>query len=187
MEGDLDAHDYDPLELAAEALRRRRKVRGGTKRKTARGQGGTLPYELTRLLGDANLAYVEKRYADAVGACKGIITKQPSLPDAYALMGLVYGEQGDHALSTDAYRLACATSPSDAPLWRSVGIAARAATQLPPPIDGRLFVPWVPRAPVTSSCMPCMQCACVRACVRVSMPARARVCVRVFVYAHMQE
>ena len=112
---DLDAvtaEDFDAGELARDALNRR-KPRRGNKRATARGHHGALPHELQQLLGESNIAYMEKRYPEALAACHAVITKVPSCGEAFALMGLIYEETGDAVRCAASYRWPSAGSPID--------------------------------------------------------------------------
>ena len=91
--------------------------RGGRRR---RGQGGELPPQLSKLMGEANMLFISKQYDRAIPILREVIRQAPTTPEPYNTLGLIYEEIGDKKKAINFYILAAINKPKDAALWKRV-------------------------------------------------------------------
>jgi tetratricopeptide (TPR) repeat protein len=69
----------------------------------------------------AAVAYEERRYKDAIVACKKAIAIKPDYVEAYGNMGAAYGEMGQHTDAINACKKAIAINPDYAVAYFNMG------------------------------------------------------------------
>ena len=76
-------------------------------------------------MGQANRAYVEKRYDDAIKLIMDVIRHEPNSHETYRLLALIYDEIGQKEKSFGYYSIAAHLTPKDANLWKTLAIMSK--------------------------------------------------------------
>lgn len=80
-----------------------------------------LPPNVSALMGQANVAYVQKQYAKAIELYLQVVQRAPSSPEPYYSLGLVYEEEGDPDRASSYFLIAAHLQPrADGELWRRI-------------------------------------------------------------------
>jgi general transcription factor 3C polypeptide 3 (transcription factor C subunit 4) len=69
-------------------------------------------------MGQANSAYVQKSYDEAINLIMEVIRYEPNGHEPYSLLALIYEELGDLEKSFGYYSIAAHLTPKDAYLWK---------------------------------------------------------------------
>ena len=73
--------------------------------------------EAEKILGLANMLYVQNFVEEAIEKCHECITVAPHDASPYHTLGLIYEEKGDMAKAMDFYSIAAHVSKTDVALW----------------------------------------------------------------------
>lgn len=80
-----------------------------------------LPPNVSALMGQANLAYVQKQYDRAVELYLQVVQRAPSSPEPYYSLGLVYEEQDNFDKASSYFLIAAHLQPrAEGELWRRI-------------------------------------------------------------------
>lgn len=120
MEEKSDAY----LERALSGRRRNRTgVRGRPKRVDygfGKSTTHTLPPEVSRIMGQANMCYVQRKYSDATALLLEVVRQAPHAFEAYQTLGMIHEEQDDLAKAMSYYVIAAHLIKNDVDLWRKL-------------------------------------------------------------------
>lgn len=110
------------LERTIEGRRRNRTgVRGRPKKEDDDGFGRSTTVKLTpevaKLMGKANMSYVQRNYDEAIECLQEVIKKAPSSPEPYHTLGLIHEERGEYARAFSYYLLSAHLTKADVELW----------------------------------------------------------------------
>ena len=101
--------------------RRRRTGVKGRPKKIDAGLGPsktpTLPAEASRLMGQANAAFVQRKYHEALDLLQQVITWSPGAPEAYHTAAICHEEQGNTEKACNYYLLAAHLGPDNTDRW----------------------------------------------------------------------
>jgi len=78
-----------------------------------RERGDARTESVSKLLSDAQFAYINKRFTDAVAACRRAISLDPTNGSAYAMLGDVYRAMGKRGQAVKCYSYAMQYNPAD--------------------------------------------------------------------------
>ena len=80
-----------------------------------------LPPNVSALMGQANVAYVQKQYQKAIELYLQVVQRAPSSPEPYYSLGLVHDEQGNSDKAASYFLIAAHLQPrADGELWRRI-------------------------------------------------------------------
>ncbi|XP_015952642.1 uncharacterized protein LOC107477182 [Arachis duranensis] len=96
----------------------RRRSRKQKKRGRRKGSRNKLNPQITRMLGDATLHYVCRRYDQAIAVSHEVIRLAPNVADSYHTLGLVYYDLEDYKRAMDFYMIAAHLTPKDSSRWK---------------------------------------------------------------------
>jgi general transcription factor 3C polypeptide 3 (transcription factor C subunit 4) len=120
MEEEKDAF----LEKTLSGRRRNRTGVRGRPKKVDYGFGKStthvLPPEVARLMGQANVSYVSRKYEDAIALLLEVVRQAPHAFEAYQTLGLVHEEKGDLDKALSYYIIAAHLIKHDTDLWRKL-------------------------------------------------------------------
>ncbi|XP_027190594.1 uncharacterized protein [Cicer arietinum] len=88
------------------------------KRGRRKGSKKKLDERLSRMLGDANLHYANRRYDMAITVLHEVVRLKPTLPESYHILGLVHNAIGDYKKGMSFYKIAARLTPKDSSLWK---------------------------------------------------------------------
>lgn len=120
-----DLAELENLMMDAKYQIKKRKSSRIKRRVSNRSVMGEYPHHIAQAMGDANFAYVQKKYDEVLELCRTVIHAAPAHGEAYSLMGLVYEELKDYKRAADSYRLSALASPQDAGGWRKLARLSR--------------------------------------------------------------
>lgn len=83
------------------------------------------PPEIQRLLGQANSAYVNKDYKEAVELFQQVIVTHPSVFQAWNIMGVIQEELGNTEKALQLYLVAAHLTPKDGALWKKLAVISK--------------------------------------------------------------
>ena len=63
------------------------------------------------MMGDANIFYMEKEFDKAIPLLKELIKENPTVPDPYHTLGMIYEEQEDKPKAVELFFLAAHLTP----------------------------------------------------------------------------
>ncbi|XP_073226150.1 uncharacterized protein [Cicer arietinum] len=106
------------MELMNFEMGGRSKKKGPKKKGRRKGSKKKLDENLSRMLGDANLHYANRRYDMAIAVLSEVVRLEPNLPDPYHILGLVHSAIGDYEKEMGFYMIAALLSPKDPSLWK---------------------------------------------------------------------
>ena len=113
---------------------KRGRPKGTTKVGTQFGRASSthaLPPNVSALMGQANVAYVQKQYPKAIELYLQVVQRAPSSPEPYYSLGLVYEELGDADKAASYFLIAAHLQPrAEGELWRKI---AALLVQVDPP------------------------------------------------------
>lgn len=90
-----------------------------------------LPPNVSALMGQANVAYVQKQYPKAIELYLQVVQRAPASPEPYYSLGLVYEEQGNFDKAASYFLITAHLQPrADGDLWRKI---AALLVQVDPP------------------------------------------------------
>lgn len=90
-----------------------------------------LPPNVSALMGQANVAYVQRQYLRAIELYLQVIQRAPASPEPYYSLGLVYEEQGDADKAASYFLITAHLQPrAEGELWRKI---AALLVQVDPP------------------------------------------------------
>lgn len=96
-------------------------AKAGTKRrKKSRKKRSRLSPELERLMGEANMAFMERKLQRARELLLKIIKIAPNAPEPYQTLGLVYEESNDTKRAVECYIIAQHFTKKDPDRWRAL-------------------------------------------------------------------
>ncbi len=113
-----DAEDLQDLEshlasMEGQAKKGSRKLRGSRK--------SLLSDEQARMLGEANVAYTQGDYEEALDLLNEIIRVAPHANQAWFTLAMIHEELGDAAKALQTYLVAAHLTPKDNALWKKLG------------------------------------------------------------------
>lgn len=113
---------------------KRGRPKGTTKVGTQFGRASSthaLPPNVAALMGQANVAYVQKQYPKAIELYLQVVQRAPASPEPYYSLGLVYEEGGDADRAASYFLIAAHLQPrAEGELWRKI---AALLVQVDPP------------------------------------------------------
>ena len=113
---------------------KRGRPKGTTKTGTQFGRASSthaLPPNVSALMGQANVAYVQKQYPKAIELYLQVVQRAPASPEPYYSLGLVYEEQGDADRAASYFLIAAhLQARAEGELWRKI---AALLVQVDPP------------------------------------------------------
>lgn len=81
----------------------------------------SLPPNVSALMGQANVAYVQKQYSKAIELYLQVVQRAPASPEPYYSLGLVYEEQGNADKAASYFLITAHLQPrADGELWRKI-------------------------------------------------------------------
>jgi tetratricopeptide (TPR) repeat protein len=83
-------------------------------------------YEIAALLGEANSAFFNKDYRNAIAHARDVIRRAPEMADAYQTLGLIYEAMEDGQKAFQAEMIAAHLRNTSTDEWRALGIKAAA-------------------------------------------------------------
>eukprot|EP01117_Protostelium_nocturnum_P020085 TRINITY_DN8887_c0_g1_i1.p1 TRINITY_DN8887_c0_g1~~TRINITY_DN8887_c0_g1_i1.p1 ORF type:complete len:914 (+),score=326.92 TRINITY_DN8887_c0_g1_i1:57-2798(+) len=105
---ELGTSEYDAeFSLVRSSRKKAKRVAGKPK----------LTPELSKMMGEANMAYATQDFSTAVTLLQEVIRQAPNASDPYHVLGLIYEEMEDHAKSFEFYMIAAHIDGRDADLW----------------------------------------------------------------------
>lgn len=127
--------EYEEVEKLHRVSRRRSKR--SRKRKTNQLYKQRMPAEVETMMGEANMQYASKQFAEAVNILKEVIRRSPNSSEPYEVMGLICQERSDAARvagnlekevsesekAATAFTIAADLKKTDAKLWYLAGKA----------------------------------------------------------------
>ncbi|CAG8843432.1 35603_t:CDS:2, partial [Racocetra persica] len=78
-----------------------------------------------KLLGDANLHYVNKEYPEAIAILQEIVKIDPNIHIAWFTLGTIQDEVGCPDKALQLYLVAAHLTPKDASLWKRLGLSSK--------------------------------------------------------------
>ena len=103
---------------------KRGRPKGTTKVGTQFGRASSthaLPPNVSALMGQANVAYVQKQYTRAIELYLQVVQRAPSSPEPYYSLGLVYEEENNADKAASYFLIAAHLQPrADGELWRRI-------------------------------------------------------------------
>lgn len=121
----VDEEGSDPfLERTLSGRRRNRTGVRGRPKKIDYGFGKstthTLPPQVGKIMGQANMCFVSRKYEEASGLLLEVIRQAPHAYEAYQTLGLIHEETGDLSKALSYYVIAAHLVKTDADLWRKL-------------------------------------------------------------------
>eukprot|EP00871_Galdieria_phlegrea_P002683 jgi/Galph1/3415/GphlegSOOS_G2109.1 len=92
--------------------------RGGRRSGTSSG----VPKHLQSFMGEANLAYVDGRYEDAVKILLYIIREAPKVAAPYHTLSVIYESIGERQKALDVALIAAHLTPRDTSMWKRLAV-----------------------------------------------------------------
>ncbi|RWS16417.1 general transcription factor 3C polypeptide 3-like protein, partial [Dinothrombium tinctorium] len=119
-DNDNDDPDWRPetefeIELAKSQQTRRRKFP-----RVAGARRSKLPRDLLGLVGEANLCFVRGKHEDAIRMCLEVIRLEPTAPEPFQTLGMLYEEMGDLEKAYQYHLITAYLCPSDCANWIKV-------------------------------------------------------------------
>ena len=112
------------LEKTLSGRRRNRTGVRGRPKKVDYGFGKstthTLPPQVSKIMGQANMCFVGRKYEDATGLLLEVIRQAPYAYEAYQTLGLIHEETGDLGKALSYYVIAAHLVKTDADLWKKL-------------------------------------------------------------------
>ena len=112
------------LEKTLSGKRRNRTGVRGRPKKVDYGFGKstthTLPPEVAKIMGQANISYVSRRYEEAIKYLLEVIRQAPQAFEAYQTLAMIHEEQGEKAKALSYYVIAAHLIKTDLELWRKL-------------------------------------------------------------------
>ncbi|CAL5212588.1 unnamed protein product [Lathyrus oleraceus] len=109
----------DMMELMNFGQGRRSKKRS-KKRGRQRGSKKKIDENISRMLGDANIHYANRRYEMAIAVLREVVKLEPNLPESYHTLGLVYSALGESEKEMGFYMIAAHLTPKDSSHWKKL-------------------------------------------------------------------
>ncbi|XP_058730229.1 uncharacterized protein LOC131602205 [Vicia villosa] len=109
----------DMMELMNFGRGRRSKKRS-KKRGRQKGSKKQIDEKISRMLGDANIHYANRRYEMAVAVLHEVVKLEPNLPESYHTLGLVYSAMGESEKEMGFYMIAAHLNPKDSLHWKKL-------------------------------------------------------------------
>ncbi|KAI9002582.1 hypothetical protein DFJ74DRAFT_746437 [Hyaloraphidium curvatum] len=125
------AGDLEELEtqMAMESGQSRRRKR--RRRAVGAGKGSRALNDVqSRLLGEANMAYTQGQYSDAIHSLHQIIRSAPYAHQAWFTLAMIHEELEDSVKALQFYLIAAHLTPRDSDLWKRLGEMSTKASQL---------------------------------------------------------
>jgi tetratricopeptide (TPR) repeat protein len=120
---------------------KRGRPKGSTKVGTQFGRASSthaMPPNVSALMGQANVAYVQKHYSKAIELYLQVVQRAPASPEPYYSLGLVYDEQDNADKAASYFLIAAHMQPrAEGELWRR--IAALLVRVVPPRKDQAVY------------------------------------------------
>ncbi|CAG8801172.1 19668_t:CDS:2, partial [Gigaspora rosea] len=85
----------------------------------------TLSPMLKKLLGDANLHYVNKEYPAAIATLQEVVKIDPNIHIAWFTLGTIQDERGCSDKALQLYLVAAHLTPKDGALWKRLGLLSK--------------------------------------------------------------
>ncbi|KAG0256692.1 transcription factor TFIIIC subunit tfc4 [Mortierella polycephala] len=122
-----DDDELDENDPAMEELGFALQPKSKRERKKQQRKGGAVIYppEIQRLLGQANSAYVNKDYKEAVELFQQVIVTHPSVFQAWNIMGVIQEELGNTEKALQLYLVAAHLTPKDGALWKKLAVISK--------------------------------------------------------------
>lgn len=123
MSGDSLVDNYGQTKKKQKTGKRGR-PKGTTKVGTQFGRASSthaLPPNVSALMGQANVAYVQKQYPRAIELYLQVVQRAPASPEPYYSLGLVYEEENNADKAASYFLIAAHLQPrADGELWRRI-------------------------------------------------------------------
>ncbi|KAF9195189.1 transcription factor TFIIIC subunit tfc4 [Haplosporangium sp. Z 11] len=122
-----DDDELDENDPAMEELGFALQPKSKREKKKQQRKGGVVIYppEIQRLLGQANSAYVNKDYKEAVELFQQVIVTHPSVFQAWNIMGVIQEELGNTEKALQLYLVAAHLTPKDGALWKKLAVISK--------------------------------------------------------------
>lgn len=122
---DMVAEGEDPLlERTLSGRRRNRTGIRGRPKKVDYGFGKStthvLPPPIAKLMGQANMAYVSRRYEEATQLLLEVVRQAPHAYEAYQTLGMIHEEMSDFEKAISYFVIAVHLGKHDVDLWRKL-------------------------------------------------------------------
>ncbi|CAG8470622.1 4335_t:CDS:10, partial [Cetraspora pellucida] len=125
--GDVVPHLWQNLESEWNEFNKDLRITSGIG-KIRKGRNGprtrTLSPMLKKLLGDANLHYVNKEYPEAIAILQEVVKMDPNIHIAWFTLGTIQDEMGCPDKALQLYLVAAHLTPKDASLWKRLGLSS---------------------------------------------------------------
>ncbi|CAG8660417.1 195_t:CDS:2, partial [Scutellospora calospora] len=126
--GDVVPHLWQNLESEWNEFNKDLRITSGIG-KIRKGRNGprtrTLSPMLKKLLGDANLHYVNKEYPEATAILQEIVKIDPNIHIAWFTLGTIQDEMGCPDKALQLYLVAAHLTPKDGSLWKRLGLSSK--------------------------------------------------------------
>ncbi|CAK8567105.1 unnamed protein product [Lathyrus sativus] len=100
--------------------RGRRSRKRSKKRGRQKGSKKKIDEKISRMLGDANIHYANRRYEMAIAVLREVVKLEPNLPESYHTLGLVYSALGESEKEMGFYMIAAHLTPKDSSHWKKL-------------------------------------------------------------------
>jgi general transcription factor 3C polypeptide 3 (transcription factor C subunit 4) len=87
---------------------------------TQRRKRNKLAPQLARMMGEANMHYIQKDFAKAVDLLLQVVKQNPHVADPFHTLGLIYQEWKQPEKAAEYFMIAAHMSPKDAMTWKKV-------------------------------------------------------------------
>ncbi|GJQ15747.1 hypothetical protein GpartN1_g7538.t1 [Galdieria partita] len=92
--------------------------KGGRKSSTS----STVPKSLQSFMGEANLAFVEGRYEQAIKILEHIIKEAPKVAAPYHTLSVIFENRGEYQKALDFALIAAHLTPRDVEMWKQLAV-----------------------------------------------------------------
>ncbi|ORY02982.1 hypothetical protein K493DRAFT_297630 [Basidiobolus meristosporus CBS 931.73] len=123
--------NWEDVDSAIQEFRNDLKVSTGIGKVKREGKRGrtrkdpNLTPEIQRMLGEANLLYVEKKYTEAISTLQEIIRLSPNVHKAWFTLGMIQEELGNEDKALQLYLVAAHLTLKDGALWKRLGLMSK--------------------------------------------------------------
>ncbi|KAK9768701.1 transcription factor TFIIIC subunit tfc4, variant 4 [Basidiobolus ranarum] len=123
--------NWEDVDNAIQEFRNDLKVSTGIGKVKREGKRGrtrkdpNLTPEIQRMLGEANLLYVEQKYTEAIGTLQEIIRLSPNVHKAWFTLGMIQEELGNEDKALQLYLVAAHLTLKDGALWKRLGLMSK--------------------------------------------------------------
>ncbi len=76
-------------------------------------------------MGEANMLYASKDFAQAVPLLMEVVRQAPNVVDPYYTLGLIHEELGDQQKALEFFMIAAHLTPRDSSLWKRLALLSR--------------------------------------------------------------